>query len=306
MHFGSSYLTIQSSAMQHWFLVFCFICSSLAAQEYAPFAKFNPAKKQEYIQEKQKLRLIENKQARSQAFIKLAYAYKDYEGLMVALEEEVKAHPQKAEMYYRLAGIQGIRSLEVSRIFAAPYLKGMIQNFEKALQLSPNYIPALEAYIEVLCKIPSFFGGSTTKAQEWAERLEKISPIDGAFAQALVVRETQGFAAALPKYNAVFRQMAASDFCMNPADFFQGKSINYPYKIAEMAVLTSSSPAVGLCAIDYFIDQASLYYNLPMEWVYYRKGQLLLRQGQAKNAKSMFKKALEINPKFEKAKKELF
>ena len=73
-----------------------------------------------------------------------------------------------------------------------------------------------------------------------------------------------------------------------------------------MVVLTSSSPEVGLCAINYFIEKASLYYNLPMEWAYYRKGQLLKRQGEDVLAKSMFKKALEINPKFEKVKKELF
>lgn len=292
--------------MYKWFFVFCLISSSLKAQEFAPFARFNSEKKTEYQQKIQKLGNIQNERDKNQERIELAYAYKDYQGLIKALEEEIKAQPQQANLYYRLAGIQGIRSLEVSKIYAPSYLKSMIKNFQTVLQLSPDFIPAIEAYIEVLCKIPAFFGGSEEKAQKWAHYLEQIAPVDGAFAQAMIVRETQGFDAALPRYKKIFRELSVSDLCKNPVSFFKGRSINFPYKIAEMAVLTSSSSEVGLCAIEYFIDQESVYYNIPMEWVYYRKAQLLQSLGKTDKAKSMFRKALEINPKFDRAKKRLF
>ena len=292
--------------MREWAVIFFLCLCPLNAQEYAPFKGFDSANTPAYQQEKKKWANHTDLLEKNRELIKLAYAFKDYEGLIDGLEKEIKVHPKKAELYYSLAGIQGIRSLEVSKIFAPPYLRGMIQNFEKALQLSPQFIPAIEAYIEVLCKIPSLFGGSKEKAKEWVEFLKKISPLDGALAEAFFIRETQGFSAAIPIYQSVFEQLQTEAFCDAPAVFLQEKSINYPYKIAEMVVLTSSSPEVGLCAINYYIEKASLYYNLPMEWAYYRKGQLLKRQGEDVLAKSMFKKALEINPKFEKVKKELF
>lgn len=291
--------------MHKWIFIFFLTCSSLKGQEYAPFAAFDSKNKAAYLQEKKVLERIQNERDRNGELIQLAYAFKDYEGLIQLLEKEIIHNPKKAELYYRLAGVQGIRSLEVSKIFAPPYLRGMIKNFDSALVLSQDYIPAIEAYIEVLCKIPSLFGGSVTKAEEWVQRLKKLSPIDGALAHAFVVRETQGFDAAIPTYKAVFNQLITVEFCENPTAFFQGKSINYSYKIAEMAVLTSSSSEVGLCAVDYFIDHTSIYYNIPLEWAYYRKGQLLENQGEKEKAKTVFKKALEINPNFERAKKEL-
>ena len=79
--------------------------------------------------------------------------------------------------------------------------------------------------------------------------------------------------------------------------------MNFAYKIAEISTTYQLSPEIGLCAINYFIDQYSPYYNLPLEWAYFQKAQLLDALGQITAASDVLKESLEINPAFEAAKK---
>ena len=64
-------------------------------------------------------------------------------------------------------------------------------------------------------------------------------------------------------------------------------------------MLNKLSPVIGLCSIYYFIDKQSSVYNIPLEWAYFRKAQLLDFLGDKDQALLMTKQALSINPNFE-------
>jgi hypothetical protein len=79
--------------------------------------------------------------------------------------------------------------------------------------------------------------------------------------------------------------------------------MNLPYKIAETSTIYQLSPSIGLCVINHFIEQFTLYDNIPLEWAYFQKAQLLFVLGEVNAARLAIKTSLEINPAFEVAKK---
>ena len=93
------------------------------------------------------------------------------------------------------------------------------------------------------------------------------------------------------------------DFCHTDKEvFFKNKSLNFSFKIAEASVRFGIYPQLGLCAIDYFIAHKSDAYNIPFEWAYYRKAQLLLLLKDKIAAEKAIENALVIEPNFDKAK----
>ena len=74
---------------------------------------------------------------------------------------------ETAELRYYLGGINGIKALSVYRLFALPYVRSMLINFKRAIALDPNYTPAIEAYIESLCLVPSIIGGDIRKQKNY-------------------------------------------------------------------------------------------------------------------------------------------
>ena len=47
----------------------------------------------------------------------------------------------------------------------------MLKKFSKALDLDPNHVPTLEAYVDALYSVPKILGGDKKKAMKLAERL---------------------------------------------------------------------------------------------------------------------------------------
>ena len=142
-----------------WVVFFFFLLSlGTTAQERPIFERFDERLAAEY---KQKYREIEKSSASEMEVleqkIKLSTAYKEYDDLMDALEDKL-AITETAELRYYLGGINGIKALSVYRLFALPYVRSMLYNFKQAIALDPTYTPAIEAYIESLCLVPSIIG----------------------------------------------------------------------------------------------------------------------------------------------------
>jgi len=79
--------------------------------------------------------------------------------------------------------------------------------------------------------------------------------------------------------------------------------MNLPYKMAETSTIYQLFPSIGLCAINHFIERFTLYDNIPLEWAYFQKAQLLYALGKTNDATLAIKESLEINPVFDVAKK---
>jgi len=286
-------------------LFLMFFSVSVLGQERAPFLEFDPANKAQYLQQK---RAIEQSKGTSlekiNLRIRLASRYKAQGDLITALENKIITQGENAQLRYLLGGANGIKALQVNKMFSIPYVNAMLENFQQALILDFDHLPALEAYVEALCMVPSLLGGDKAKARQYAMQLKKLDPVQGFFALGFIAASHQQKEQAREDYKSAFLLLEKQSFCVQRwADYFAKSSMNFAYKIAEISTTYQLSPEIGLCAINYFIDQYSPYNNLPLEWAYFQKAQLLYAVGETAAASNVLKESLEINPTFEAAKK---
>ena len=286
-----------------WVVFFFLFSVATLAQERPIFERFNERLTKEY---KQKYLEIEKSSANEMQIldqkIKLATAYNEYNDLIEALEDKIKI-AETAELRYYLGGINGIKALSVYRLFALPYVRSMLYNFKKAIALDPKYTPAIEAYIESLCLVPSIIGGDVEKAIQLSDKLMQLNRVEGCFSKGFISKSLGEDEAAVAAYSQGFMALEELDFCHTDKEvFFKNKSLNFSFKIAEASVRFGIYPQLGLCAIDYFIAHKSDAYNIPFEWAYYRKAQLLLLLKDKIAAEKAIENALVIEPNFDKAK----
>lgn len=280
-------------------LIFLLLSTVIHAQSSTPFLTFE--KNEMYISKRKQIEVSENTRLEKvTAQIVLAATYKNQDDLIEALSKKIEISGETAPLRYRLGGANGIKALQITKFFSIPYVKAMLKNFHRAVAIDSTYTPAIEAIVESLCKVPTVLGGDLSRAKKYAELLSRQNRVEGLFAKGFIAhhekREAIGF------YKKAFEILEKNDFCQQDLEvYFQTKSLNFPYKIAEISVTYQLHPSIGICAIDYFIANTNAFYNLPMEWVYYRKGQLLQQLGNKKGALQSAKKALEINPNFTQA-----
>lgn len=281
-----------------------FISGLVLGQEKAPFKQFDEAIKKEYSLQKNAI-VQSNNTALEKINLRfrLASRYKSQDDLIVALEDKIKLQGESAQLYYLLGGANGIKALQVNKMFSITYVKAMLENFKRALILDPNHLPALEAYIEALCMVPSLLGGGIDKAKQFAAQLMGLDPVQGFFAMGFIA-SIEADEQAKTYFAKAFNLLKQQSFCdQSLENYFANSSMNLPYKIAETSTAHQLSPAVGLCAINYFIERYTSYDNIPLEWAYFQKAQLLYALGKTNDARLAIKESLKINPVFEAVKK---
>ena len=282
-----------------------FISGLVFGQEKAPFKQFDEANKKEYSSQEKAIEQSKNNAIEKiNMRILLASKYKAQDDLIVALEDKIKLQGESAQLRYLLGGANGIKALQVNKMFSITYVKAMLENFKRALMLDPNHLPALEAYIEALCMVPSLLGGDMDKAHLFAAQLMRLDPVQGYFTKAFIASTENQDQKAKQYYSKAFNLLEQQSFCsQNLEEYFANSSMNLPYKMAETSTINQLSPSIGLCVINHFIERFTLYDNIPLEWAYFQKAQLLFVLGEVNAARLAIKTSLEINPAFEVAKK---
>ena len=286
-----------------FFLIFFSVF--VLGQEKAPFLQFDLANKTRYVQQKRAIeQLPSGSSEKINLRIRLASRYKAQEDLIAALENKLDIQGENVQLRYLLGGANGIKALQVNKMFSIPYVNAMLENFEQALTLDSKHLPALEAYVEALCMVPSLLGGDRNMAKQYAKQLKELDPVQGFFAMGFIASIEEQNKQAKDYFKKAFETLETQSFCTQKlADYFMKSSMNFPYKMAEISTAYQLSPEIGLCAINYFIDQYSPFDTLPLEWAYFQKAQLLIALGKKPAASLALKESLAINPAFERAKK---
>ena len=77
----------------------------------------------------------------------------------------------------------GLKSQAGGKWVAIRLIGDMKDSFEKAISLKSNHLEARWALIEYYLQVPGLFGGSEKKAQNYANQLMTLSPVDGYLAR---------------------------------------------------------------------------------------------------------------------------
>lgn len=124
------------------------------------------------------------------------YMLSDYKRATESLEKAVADEPGNPVYYLWLARAYGRRA-ETSSPFTAPGNASKArQNFEKAVQLNPHDVDALNDLFEYYLEAPGFLGGGLDKAQATAQRIAAVNPSEGHWAQAKLAEKRKEFGSA--------------------------------------------------------------------------------------------------------------
>ena len=108
--------------------------------------------------------------------------------------------PSEANYYYKYGGVLGMKAKESNRFKALGMIGEIKQSFEKAIELNPKHIEARWALVMIYIQLPSFVGGSETKAIKYSNELLKLSPIDGFLSRGQIDEHFKRYTAAEQQY----------------------------------------------------------------------------------------------------------
>jgi Flp pilus assembly protein TadD len=121
------------------------------------------------------------------------YMLADYKRASEAFEKAVGSDPQKADYWHWLGRAYGRRA-ETSSPFTAPRLAGKArQAFEKAVELDPKDVEAMNDLLEYYLQAPGFLGGGLDKASNLAGRIAQLDPVEGHYAMARLAEQQKEF-----------------------------------------------------------------------------------------------------------------
>jgi Flp pilus assembly protein TadD len=124
------------------------------------------------------------------------YMLADFKRASEAFERAVALDPNNSEYALWLGRGYGRRAETSSPLTAPGYASRARQNFERAVQLNPANLDALNDVFEYYLEAPGFLGGGMDKARAAAARIADMNPGEGYQAQAKLAEKRKEYATA--------------------------------------------------------------------------------------------------------------
>jgi Flp pilus assembly protein TadD len=121
------------------------------------------------------------------------YMQRDYKQAIDSLEKAVQADPRNSGYALWLGRAYGRRAENASPFTAPVYATKTRQLFEKAVELDPRNVDALNDLFEYYLEAPGFLGGGLDKAAATAARIAQFDAADGNTAQAHLAEKKKDY-----------------------------------------------------------------------------------------------------------------
>jgi tetratricopeptide (TPR) repeat protein len=233
------------------------------------------------------------------------------------LEKAAALKPNNADYHYQLANAYGQAAAAAGMFGAMSIAKKAKGEWERAVQLDPNLIPARFALLEFNVAAPAMFGGSEPAALEQATEIRKRDAIDGHRAFARIHTAANKPDLARKEYDDMIREQPASA----RAHYFFGVYLmltekNYKsagdefeaavkvdpsympgyFQIGHVAVLAANNFVRGEETLKKYLGYLPKDGEPSVARAYYWLGGIYEKQGKKADAKSNYAASLKINP----------
>lgn len=113
-----------------------------------------------------------------------------------SFEKAAQLAPQSSEAHLWLGRGYGRRAETANPLMAPRWASRTRQAFEKAVELDPKNVLAMNDLFEYYLQAPGFLGGGKEKADALAKRIAALDPAEGHFAIARMAEDRKEFSAA--------------------------------------------------------------------------------------------------------------
>lgn len=226
---------------------------------------------------------------------------------------------KNANYHFKYGGALGMKALAISRIRALTYIGDIKEQFTTAAELDPKHIETRWALIELYLQLPGILGGSTAKAEKYAEELQQISAVDGYLSKGYIEEynkndkeaekyykqaiEVGGSPQAYDKLTDLYEKSNQPDAAIRTAkkslEVHERNLVNY--QIGKIAAEYDMEPQLGIASLKSYIENHSYKDGVPTHWAYYRLAQIYRNLGDKKQALEYIDKAIATSPNFEEA-----
>lgn len=120
-----------------------------------------------------------------------AFVAEEYKDAIDAFEKALEADPNDADTLIwagRAYGRRAERMSGLAKLGAFSVAGKVRKSFERAVELEPDNLTALESLLSFYCEAPGIVGGGVDKAEPLAERIARLSPARGKRAEAEIHR----------------------------------------------------------------------------------------------------------------------
>jgi tetratricopeptide (TPR) repeat protein len=175
------------------------------------------------------------------------YGHGDFKKATEFLEKAWNADPQNSNYALWLGRAYGRRA-ETSNPLSAPgHASKARQYFEKAVELNPNHLEALNDLFEYYLQAPGFLGGGFDKAVKVADRIGNLDAVEGHWAKAKLAEKRKEFSKAEEQWRRA-ADLAPQQVgrLLDLAHFFakQGRFQDADTSLAKAEKLAPDSPKV--------------------------------------------------------------
>ena len=241
-------------------------------------------------------------------------------------ERAIKANDRSAAYHFYLGqalGSQALKANVLKQGMLAPKVK---REFERAVALDPNFIPARQGLISFYLQAPGVMGGSPEKAAQQAAEIKRRDPYLGGFSVASVALQRRDTASAVREYEALVTQFPDSvaphtnviafmllqkrhDDAWRAAERFSRASEGAAYSqymVGRVAAESGKNLERGEQEMRRYIARGTPATGEPaLANAHWRLGAILEKRGQRDEARSEYQRALALNPKLDGAKQSL-
>jgi Flp pilus assembly protein TadD len=108
----------------------------------------------------------------------------DFKKATESFQKAVAAEPGNSSYHHWLGKTWGRRAETASPLTAPVYASRTRKSFEKAVELDPKNLEAINDLFEYYLQAPGFLGGGLDKAAALAEQIRRLDPVEHHYAQA--------------------------------------------------------------------------------------------------------------------------
>ncbi|HEX3580298.1 MAG TPA: hypothetical protein VH087_00960, partial [Thermoanaerobaculia bacterium] len=163
----------------------------------------------------------------------------DYNAAVAAFERAIQLQPRVATLHFRLGGACAQSAMNGGLLAAISMGKKARIEFERAVALDPDFLPARFALLEFYLGAPGLMGGSESAARAQAVEIATRDAVEGHRSRAAIATATKQPEIARAEYAAMLREQPRSA----RAHYYYGLHLllvekNYPSATGEFEAST--------------------------------------------------------------------
>ena len=182
----------------------------------------------------------------------------DFKAATDYLQKAANENPRSGEYLDWLGRAYGKRAETSNPLMAPSWASKARQTFEHAVQIDPKNSDALSDLFDYYLEAPGFLGGGYDKAQDVAEKIAVVDPVEGYFEKAKLAQRRKEFDSAEKHLRlAIAAAPEKVGALLELARFLarQGRTHESDVVLAEARHIEPNSPRVWYASADIFIKQ---------------------------------------------------